>query len=241
MVPRTPLRPIYSNRTYGSELSPYLRGQIYGQARLGASIAKIGQHFNVSKSTIQYTIDQEALRTEGKSRIRIGRPSILSENDRATIIQLIRNDPFILYKEIREQSGLTASDDTLLRMIKSSGYGQWEAKKRPYLKPEHAALRLTWALERRNWTWDDWKKIIWSDECSVEIGKGKRHQWVFFVNHRDEKWKKDHIVTYSKSKNISIMIWGATFSGGCTDLFQMNRDSESARNCCTRASHIARF
>ena len=85
------------------------------------SIAKIGQHFSLSKSTIQYTLDQEPLRTEGKSQIRVGRPLILSENDRAIIIQLIRNDPFILYKEIRERSGLTASDDTLLRMIKSSG------------------------------------------------------------------------------------------------------------------------
>lgn len=143
MVPRTPLRPINSNRTKGSELSPYLRGQIYGQAQLGVSIAKIGQHFSLSKSTIQYTLDQEPLRTEGKSQIRVGRPSILSENDRAIIIQLIRNDPFILYKEIRERSGLTASDDTLLRMIKSSGYGHWKAKKRPYLKPEYTALRLT--------------------------------------------------------------------------------------------------
>ncbi|KAJ5779505.1 hypothetical protein N7457_007225 [Penicillium paradoxum] len=107
----------------GNELSPYLRGQIFGQAQLGLSIAKIAQHFSLSKSTIQYTLEKEPLRHEGNNQNRVGRPSILSVDDRSMVIRLIRNDPFITYQEIREQNGLTASDDTLLRMVKASGYG----------------------------------------------------------------------------------------------------------------------
>lgn len=238
MVPRTPLGPINSNRVRKTELSPNLRGQITGQASIGCSITSIAKLHGLSTSTIQFTLDQQSLRADGKTLPRTGRPPIPSEDNKSLILRLITRDPFILYSEIREQSGLTVSDDTLLRMLKSSGYGHWKARKRPYLKPEVAALRLTWALEHRNWTWEDWKRVVWSDECSVEIGKGKRARWVFHLNHRNEKWKKEYVVTYSKSKRISIMIWGAIFGGGYSDLYQMNRDPFSARQGFSSQSYL---
>ena len=36
---------------------------------------------------------------------------------------------------------------------------KWRAAKRPLLKPEHAAKRLAWALEYRNFTLDDWEHV----------------------------------------------------------------------------------
>lgn len=116
------------------------------------------------------------------------------------------------------------SDDTLLRLVKRSGFGHWKAKKRPYLKPKVAKLCLGWALETRNWMLEQWQRIIWSNEYSVEIGKGKCHRWVFFIDNHNEKWKKEHIVTYTKSNRISIMIRAAIFGGRCSDIYQMNRD-----------------
>lgn len=94
MVPRTPLRPIDSNRPRGNELSPYLRGRIKGASVANLSIAQIGQLYGKSKSTIQYTLEQETARNEGKSRQRSCRPSILSEIDNATMTNLIQAVPF---------------------------------------------------------------------------------------------------------------------------------------------------
>jgi len=36
---------------------------------------------------------------------------------------------------------------------------------------------------------EQWSKVIWSDECSFELGKGKQNQWVWRLNHFNEKWK----------------------------------------------------
>jgi len=47
----------------------------------------------------------------------------------------------------------------------------------PKLLPWHASARLAWALGRRDWTLDPWKKFIWSDECSVERSKGGGAKW----------------------------------------------------------------
>ncbi len=43
---------------------------------------------------------------------------------------------------------------------------------KPLLTGEHKSKRLNWALEHENWTYEDWAKVVWSDECSVELGSG---------------------------------------------------------------------
>ena len=63
----------------------------------------------------------------------------------------------------------------------------------------------------------------------VELGKGKKNQWVWRLNHFNEKWKKKHIIPYSKSKGISIMIWAAIWGGSQTEIYRMSRDEEYAR------------
>ncbi|RPB27351.1 hypothetical protein L211DRAFT_779408, partial [Terfezia boudieri ATCC MYA-4762] len=53
------------------------------------------------------------------------------------------------------------------------------AKKRPQLTEAHAAARLKWAEERKDWTEERWGHYIWSDECSVQKGKTEGVKWVF--------------------------------------------------------------
>jgi len=58
------------------------------------------------------------------------------------------------------------------RMLRGKGICKWIARKRPKLLPQHASAGLAWALERKDWTINQWKKYIWSDECNVERSKG---------------------------------------------------------------------
>ncbi|KAJ5129196.1 uncharacterized protein N7515_005235 [Penicillium bovifimosum] len=233
--PATPDRASRSGGGTGCHSHPFA---VLSQAEIGIPTATIARHFGLSPSTIQYTLEQEHARADGKTCPRSGRPPILSEGDKRLILRLIKRDPFIVYREIRDQSGLTASDDTLLRLVKSSGYGHWKARKRPFLTPEVAAPRYKWALAHRNWMWDDWMRVVWSDECSVEIGKGKRHRWVFHLNHTNKKYKKEHVITYRKSKGLSIMIWGAIWGGGSSKIYQMVRDEAFARNGYSARSYL---
>ncbi|KAJ5561463.1 hypothetical protein N7461_000224 [Penicillium sp. DV-2018c] len=156
-------------------------------------MATIVRHYGLGATTIKYTLEQERARADGRSCPQSGRPPTPSEGGKRLILRLIRRDPFIVYREIGEQSGLTASDDTLLRLVKSSGYGHWKARKRPLLTPEVAVLRLQWALVHLNWTWDDWKRLVWSDECSVAIRKWKRHRLGFHLNHISDQYKRKNI------------------------------------------------
>ena len=56
---------------------------------------------------------------------------------------------------------------------------KWLAKKRPKLKPEHAKARLQWALAHKDWTAEDFQRVIYSGECSVEQEPVGPQRWVF--------------------------------------------------------------
>jgi hypothetical protein len=51
--------------------------------------------------------------------------------------------------------------------------------------------------------------MIWSDESSIKLGKESKNIWVFYLNQHSEKWKKEYIIPYTKSKGLCIMIWAA--------------------------------
>ena len=121
-------------------------------------------------------------------------------------------------------------------MLKTYGIKNWIAKKRPFLTEEHAKIRLAWAKARVDWTKEEWSKYIWSDECSAERGKGKRREWVFRTPV--QKWKKEMIQTYTKGKDISIMVWGAFWGGGKSDLILMERDPEAKKGGYSANSYL---
>ena len=170
-MPRTPLSKIDGNSIKNKELSEYLRGQIIGKAESRASQRQIAHDLQLPRTTVQYTLQCESTRINGKSSPRIGRPKTYTERDKRHILTIIKRDLFITYQEIREQTGLQLSAPTFRIILRESRYGHWRAKKRPRLLEEHAKKRLEWAKQHRNWTYTEWSKVIWSDESSIKVGK----------------------------------------------------------------------
>jgi len=112
----------------------------------------------------------------------------------------------------------------------------WSAEDCPLLREEDAAKRLAWAKERKDWTDDDWVKVIWTDECSVERGTGKSRKWVFRTPV--DKWKKENIQAVPKGKDVSVMVWGAFWGGGRSNLNQMERDPLGKKNGYSAKSYV---
>ena len=179
---------------------------------MGHAPAEIAKTLNVPRTTVIYTLQKHPERNNEKSKSRSGRPGILSNRDRRRIIKLARINPRITYAQLRTEVEVQCSRSTLYRTLKDYGLTNWLAKKRPLLTPEVAKKRLDWCLLRREWNFEQWSKIIWSDECSVEKGPGKQRQWVF--RFPDEKWKKPMIQPYGKGKEVKVMVWGAFWGGG---------------------------
>jgi len=67
---------------------------------------------------------------------------------------------------------------------------------------------LSGCKERAHWTKKEWETYIWSDECSIERGRGKVWEWVFCTPK--ERYAPQMVQIYSKSRDLSIMV-GGTF------------------------------
>jgi len=68
---------------------------------------------------------------------------------------------------------------------------------------DHAAEHLRWALRYADWTEEDWKWVIWSNECSVEKSKNIYTVWIFYIWF--EKCNKECIQMYKKGKEVKLI------------------------------------
>jgi len=92
------------------------------------------------------------------------------------------------------------------RILREANIKKWVAKSRPKLKPVHIAKGLEWARAYRDWTAEDFERVIWSDKCIVEKSKYSRQKWVF--REPDKQSLADCIHPKEKDTGISLMIWG---------------------------------
>ena len=56
---------------------------------------------------------------------------------------------------------------TVRNMLKEEGYVAVTKKKKPLLIARHRKQCLRFALKYREWTVEDWKRVIWSDETKI--------------------------------------------------------------------------
>jgi DDE superfamily endonuclease len=88
--------------------------------------------------------------------------------------------------------------------------GSYIAAKKPGLSAENVAKRLAWAEKYKDWTIEDWKKVIWSDESSIWIGVNPRRQWVH--RPKGERFNSRYVKKTFKSAQVKVMVW-ACFTG----------------------------
>jgi transposase len=130
------------------------------------------------------------------------------------------------------------SDSYIYRLATEAGLSHWRAKKRPELTEAVADNRLLWCKCRAHWKVKKWREYMWSDECSVERGKGGEIVWVW--GYSKDKWKPNMVETYKKGKGMSVMVSAAFWGDGQrSDLLILERDFESKKNGYSANSYLA--
>lgn len=170
--PRTPRTPL-------AELSPNTRSRVVAARDYGNRFVDIATKENLNPATCRSIFRNAQHQQSCKSQARSGRPTLLSPRDQRRIFRAIATDPKITAAQLRVECGLEASKKTIYRFLKKSGIQKWRCKKRPLLDNEKAATRLQWALQHDSQPPAYWKRWVWSDECSIERGKGGKWDFVY--------------------------------------------------------------
>lgn len=197
--------------TKGKELTDAQKGAILALIPL-YSHAEIGAQLGIYPGTITKFVRRARERDSTKNLPRPGRPRILSDT---TIRYLVRNAESktrVPFKDLKNLSNIDASVQTIRRRLQENGIRKWRAVNSPLLTPKHAKKRLAWARAYQHWTVDDWKRVIWSDECAVQKDSNATGYWVFRRQNKREKYASQNVRMKSKSGNLSQMIW-ACFVG----------------------------
>ena len=224
----TPLTPISGNSSCRKKLTPYERELIVGRSSRGASTAEIRKEFLVPESTIRSTISQAPLLNHSVSKLWSGCSKCCSLCEQRHIIHTAQVKPEITYQELIKLMGVNCSKSTVYWILKKYELTNWLVKKRSLLQKENAAKRLAWVKERKDWTDNDWVKVIWTNKCSVKWSTGKSRKWVFQTSA--DKWKRENIQAVSKGKDVSVMVWEAFWGRERSELNKMERDSLTKKN-----------
>jgi len=145
-----------------------------------------------------------------------GRPSLLSSADTRYAIHLITSrkaeNAVQISRIMSAAAGHSISSKTVRRKLSHAGMKAVVKAKRPLLTASHRAQHLNWALAHEDWTLEDWKRVVWSDEIKINHLGSDGRTWV---------WKKageglsDRLVKGTlKYGGGSMMVWGCTLWEG---------------------------
>ncbi|GBC22304.1 IS630 family transposase [Rhizophagus irregularis DAOM 181602=DAOM 197198] len=192
------------------ELTDFERGKVIGFYEAGDSERAISNKTGYGKTTIHNIIAK--YRETGAVTVapRSGCPKKLTERDKRhlkAIINKNRREPEEKIRKIfMESTGNDVGRRTIQRTLYGMGYNSCAALRKPCVSECNRKIRLNWARERRLWTINDWKKIVWSDESRFTMfqNDGKIRVWRL----QKEKYDINYLVPTMKHGGGGVMMWG---------------------------------
>ena len=235
------LAEISGNRPSEHEFSPLVRASIISKWEEGVGPTKLAEQFGTRRQVISRIIKKFQVTGSVESQPRSGRPRKLSHRDKRAIIRQVRKTPKISYEDLKLDLELTTvSHDTIYRILREHGLTNKLCIKRPKLTPTVARLRLKFARENKDFNWRR-QTVMFSDECSVEVGSGASREWAF--RFPSEKYEYKMIQEKDKGGKPSQMVWGCFWVDtrgriGRSELVIMTRDPTSPRGGYSAESYI---
>ena len=193
------------------------QSRIVGLHKAGVKGVKIVAKLGHPKTTVNTVLKRFERHGTFEGQKSTGRPQKLLERsirivtralatNHSQTLEDITNRKQIL-EDITNCSGFGVSTSTIRIALHNVGFHNRVAAKKPFLNDAHRSRRLQFAKHHQKWTCEDWKKIIWTDELTFEVGKNLRQIKVW--RKSDERYKSDCLTPTFKSGRTSVMIWGA--------------------------------
>lgn len=188
------------------------KGVVVGMHKAGMRGAHIAVDLKMPPSTVYTVLHNYRLRGSVVSPKSPGRPRKLTYRNMRHLERMLDDDRRLPLMEITNKMTDIAkvSCRTVRNALNDLGYRNRVAAKKPFLSEKHKAERLVFARQYRDWTLEDWKKVVWTDESCFEIGKNSRQIRVWRKSCERYAWKC--LAPIFKSGRTSVMVWGA-FSG----------------------------
>lgn len=163
----------------------------------------IANALNISPATVNKWINRTGS-LETKKKTGRKRKTTAATDDR--IFLMSQANPFMPTTEIIRLLQLPIRKHSVIRRLKSYGLQNYVPAKKEILNAEHIRKRLEYAEEYRDWTVDQWRKVIFADEkVFYTIGNGFNRVW---RPQRQYRYDKKYISLKQYSGKTKISTWG---------------------------------
>lgn len=180
----------------------------------------------MSRKTIHLLISKES---EGESVIvrkrGQGRKRKFTEQEEREILTQIERYPFTTWLlvatwfKMMHPSRPAPSRWILKRICWRHNLRKRKARSRIAITVKHKQERLKYARERKNWTANDWKQFIFTDE-KTSCSKG--HFKTFVIRPKNEAYNPKYVRPNHNSGRISIHYYGYITNEGLGDIEMFN-------------------
>jgi transposase len=185
---------------------------IVSQLLLGKTSRNVANHQHVSQTTVRRIAKAKNIQLKSKG----GAKKKLSLRDEKfctkQIISGASKSVTELTKTLKEKHNISVDRRTVARALNNRGLRAGEKKKKPGLSQKNIKARFEWAKERKDWTVQDWNRVIFSDESKINRFNSDGRSWCWF---RDVKQLEDRTVKITfKHGGGGLMVWGCMTSKG---------------------------
>ena len=158
-----------------SDLSPRKRGQIKVLLEnTELTCRQIALKCGVSKTSVSRINKKLEHGSSGtpKRKGRCGRKRRTTVQDDRSLVRLSQCNRKLTSRRLMVEinvSGVQMSSRTVRRRLIEAGLRAYRPRKKPKLTATMMKKRLQWAKQFANWTVDDWNRVCFSDESTLEI------------------------------------------------------------------------
>ena len=139
-----------------------------------------------------------------------GRPSKLSPSHIRHAIRLLSSGKADTAVQVTRQlcniTNQSLSVETVRQHLKKAGLKAAVKKNKPLLTKRHMRERLDFAIAHKDWTVEDWKKVVWSDETKINRLGSDGRKWVW--KKSGEGLSNRTVQGTLKFGGGSLMMWG---------------------------------
>lgn len=173
---------------------------------------RIAEIMKIGRKQVDLVVSKFKLGEPVERRSGSGRPRITSDGESRLLIRSIMRDREITIDQIKVEIGrVDLSDATISRRIHElTGLNSYWKLLKPFVNEFQRRRRVRWCLAHRNWTVEQWRRVMWSDESPFTLSYNRRTRvWRW----ADEKFKP-FALRGTLKHDLKINVWGCFAAHG---------------------------
>jgi len=170
----------------------------------GKSYREVGRLVGCSNKMIKNALNYKE-KPETRERKRSMTPLHVNR-----LIRQSKKEPFKSATELKKELKINATEQTVRTYLRQHNLKACSPRKAPLLSPRNVSKRLKFAKDHANWSPEQWRNILWSNESKVVMfgGKGSRS---YFRRPKNSEFKPQYTTRTIRHVGRSVMVW-ARFS-----------------------------